>query len=701
MTDPLQPEDPAQVGEYILTGRLGDGGQGSVYLAHDGTGRRVAVKLLHARLSGDEAARARFVRELEVARRVGGFCTAQVLDADVEGDRPYIVSEFVDGPSLTALVRAEGPRSPAELVRLAVGTATALVAVHRAGIVHRDFKPPNVLVGPGGPRVIDFGIARALDSTVLTMTSQVVGTPAYMAPEQVSGGVVGPAADMFAWAATMLFAATGAVPFGGESIAAVLHRVLHDTPDVAPLPPGLREIVAACLEKDPDRRPTSEQVLFRLLDVVGEDGGGDAVRRGAELVKTGGARPGWPSGVDRVRTGRSRRILVAGAVPAALAALAILVPVVVSQFPDGGARGSGGAGTSAGGSPVTVPVGYLGPLTGDVASLGRAMADGARLAVDEHNARHPAVRARLVEADTRGVPDSAPAAVQQLRKAGAVAVVGPSLSAETKAAMPILELAHIPSVSPAAAAGPLAESGWRFWHTTVPDGEEAARALADLAGGSRRPLALYDGTTSARDVANVVKQRLESKGATVRQEQIAELPGEDAGIVRKMRGWGTDAVFLSATADRAASLIHEARAGGVKARFYLSDLALAKGVATPDAEGTMLTCSCLSPEAAQSLPPAMAAFSSRFAGANKGRRPPIYAAESYDAASVLLKALAQGRRTGDEINAFLRTVDVEDGLTQRIRFTGTGRLTEGRSYAYRVQAGKIVLLGEAQKPRTP
>ncbi|GLY79112.1 MDR family MFS transporter [Actinoallomurus iriomotensis] len=264
MADPLRPGDPQRLGEYELTGRLGEGGQGVVFLGRAPDGAQVAVKLLRVGQGGDEAARRRFVRELATAERVAGFCTARVLDADAEGDTPYIVSEYVDGPSLQDLVRDQGPRTGDDLMRLAIATATALAAIHEAKIVHRDFKPPNVLMSPDGPRVIDFGIARALDAPG-TLTSQVVGTPAYMAPEQVAGAPLGPAADMFAWGTTILFAATGRSAFGSDSIPAVLHRVLHVDADVSMLPQPLAALVNACLNKDPARRPAATDVLLSLL----------------------------------------------------------------------------------------------------------------------------------------------------------------------------------------------------------------------------------------------------------------------------------------------------------------------------------------------------------------------------------------------------------------------------------------------------
>ncbi|WP_239094968.1 protein kinase domain-containing protein [Planotetraspora silvatica] len=248
----------------MLTGRIGEGGQGVVYLGENEAGDRAAVKLLHIKFSGDTIARSRFARELKAAQRVAGFCTARVIAADLDGDTPYIASEYIDGRSLRETVESYGPLNGAALERLAVGTATALIAIHRAGIVHRDFKPDNVLIAEDGPRVVDFGIARIVDSTG-TVTSRAVGTPAYMAPEQISGEPVGPPADVFAWGSTMAFAATGTAVFGGSSIAAVLNRILNHDIDVSVLPERIRDVVNSCLTKSAASRPTAEQLLLRLL----------------------------------------------------------------------------------------------------------------------------------------------------------------------------------------------------------------------------------------------------------------------------------------------------------------------------------------------------------------------------------------------------------------------------------------------------
>ncbi|GGO04131.1 hypothetical protein GCM10011574_14790 [Microbispora bryophytorum] len=302
---PLQPGDPTRLGPFVLSGRLGEGGQGVVYLGQGQAGEQAAVKLLHVKFSGDAIARSRFARELRAAQRVASFCTARVLAADLEGDTPYIASEFIDGRSLSEAVEENGPLTGSVLERLAVGTATALTAIHQAGIVHRDFKPDNVLLAVDGPRVVDFGIARLLDSTA-TITSRAIGTPAYMAPEQISGGDVGPPADVFSWASTIAYAATGDVVFGGNSIAVVLNRILNHDIDTAMLPEPLGGVVRACLRKSPDERPTADQILLRLL---GRAVSGDA---SAVVLSEGAAQAADPD-VTRLARTSPGRVLATGA----------------------------------------------------------------------------------------------------------------------------------------------------------------------------------------------------------------------------------------------------------------------------------------------------------------------------------------------------------------------------------------------------
>ncbi|MFC6884632.1 serine/threonine-protein kinase [Actinomadura yumaensis] len=269
---PLEPGDPRALGQYEVVGRLGAGGQGAVFLGRSAGGEHVAIKLLHAQMASDPAARARFTREVSAAQRVEPFCTARVLEADVQGDQPYVVSEFIDGPSLHDVVAHNGPLGAAELERLAIGTVTALAAIHEAGIVHRDFKPNNVMLASDGPRVVDFGIARTVNSqeSAVTATGMVVGTPGYLAPEQLTGAPLTPAVDIFAWGATMVFAATGQSPFEADTLPVIINRILNEEPDLSALPAGpVRDLVARCLSKDAGLRPPAAQLLLNLLGHVG------------------------------------------------------------------------------------------------------------------------------------------------------------------------------------------------------------------------------------------------------------------------------------------------------------------------------------------------------------------------------------------------------------------------------------------------
>ena len=259
----LRDTDPREVGVYRLLGRLGEGGQGVVFLAEGPTGSPAAVKLLPP--TTDPQVRSRFLKEVAAAQRVARFCTAQVLDAGIFERRPFIVSEYVSGPSLVEVVEQFGPRGGAALERIAVATLTALGAVHAAGMVHRDFKPGNVLLGPDGPVVIDFGLAAVPGMTTVLSGEVAIGTPAFMAPEQLAGTRVTAAADMWSWAVTMVFAGTGELPFKGDSLTATAYAILHSEPHVGRLPEPLGSLVYRCLNKDPAGRPSARDALGELV----------------------------------------------------------------------------------------------------------------------------------------------------------------------------------------------------------------------------------------------------------------------------------------------------------------------------------------------------------------------------------------------------------------------------------------------------
>ena len=265
LTEPLRRWDPEQIGGYTLIGRLGAGAMGQVYLGLSAAGRLVAVKTIKIELAEEPDFRTRFAQEVAAARRVSGAFTAAVVAADPEADVPWLATAYVPAPSLSTLVRTCGPL-PVPAVRwLGAGCAEALESIHSAGLVHRDLKPSNVLVSPDGPRVIDFGVARAAERIQLTVTRGAVGTPAYMAPEQARDTRQATvASDVFSLGATMVFAATGHAPYQGETVMDLLVRLATEPPDLAGLPPELAEVIRPCLERDPRKRPTSAAVLAHL-----------------------------------------------------------------------------------------------------------------------------------------------------------------------------------------------------------------------------------------------------------------------------------------------------------------------------------------------------------------------------------------------------------------------------------------------------
>ncbi len=279
------------VGPYRIVARLGAGGMGQVYLGESRSGRRVAVKVVRPEIASDPGFRVRFRREVEAAKAVGGFWTAPVVGADPEAETPWVASDYIPAPSLAELVRKSGPLAEDAVWRLGAGLAEALHSVHGAGLVHRDLKPANVLVTESGPRLIDFGIAKALDgATALTRTGVAIGTAGFMSPEQAQGGSVGTASDIFSLGAMLCFAATGRMPFGEGSEAGMLYRVVHEVASLEGVPQGLRAVLDGCLEKRAELRPSADEVLTALTG-----GGAVTVEEVDRAVRTPAAPPELPS----------------------------------------------------------------------------------------------------------------------------------------------------------------------------------------------------------------------------------------------------------------------------------------------------------------------------------------------------------------------------------------------------------------------
>ncbi len=265
--DGLRPGDPERIGDYRLLGRLGEGGMGTVYLALAPTGRAVAVKVIKPEVAIEDGFAARFHAEVRNARRVASFCTAQVLDnGNADDGRPYMVTEYIAGTPLSRQISTHGPLEPAPLHGVALGVAAALAAIHIAGLVHRDLKPANVVLSMSGPRVIDFGIARALDSTHgFTRSGEVLGSPGWWAPEQVRGQEITPAADIFAWGCLIAYAGNGRHPYGRGDMITMATRLLNSPPDLGTLPAPLNDLVRRATMMDPRARPTAQDLLIALV----------------------------------------------------------------------------------------------------------------------------------------------------------------------------------------------------------------------------------------------------------------------------------------------------------------------------------------------------------------------------------------------------------------------------------------------------
>lgn len=272
----LRREDPRVVGSFKLHRRLGAGGMGVVYLGSDKKGQRVALKVIRPDLAEDQEFRSRFAREVSAARRIRGGCTARLVAADLDADRPWFATQYVPGPSLHDKVADEGPLGAAQVAAIGAALSEGLVAVHEAGVVHRDLKPSNILLSPKGPRIIDFGIAWATGASTLTHVGTAVGSPGFLAPEQVRGAAVTPATDVFSLGATLAYASMADSPFGHGSSEVMLYRVVHEEAHLHGVPDALAPLVRACLAKDPEERPSTLDLSLRLKEIAAREAQGQS-----------------------------------------------------------------------------------------------------------------------------------------------------------------------------------------------------------------------------------------------------------------------------------------------------------------------------------------------------------------------------------------------------------------------------------------
>ncbi|WP_329385420.1 bifunctional serine/threonine-protein kinase/ABC transporter substrate-binding protein [Streptomyces sp. NBC_01716] len=696
MSEPLLPTDPASIGGHRLLARLGAGGMGVVYLGRTEAGALAAVKVIQAEYADDPGFRARFRREVDLARRVASPWAVPVTGGEPEAAEPWLATEFVPGPSLGEAVTRHGPLPVHSVRALARMLAGALGAVHDAGLVHRDIKPGNVLLAVDGPRLIDFGIARATDETALTSPDMVVGTPGYLSPEQAEarGAGVGPASDVFSLGCLLAYALTGRPPFGAGSADALLYRTVHDEPDIGGSRGSggsggswdeedaeLRQLLLSCLAKDPADRPTAERIAEELADDPTSDGGGaadwlpeDVVRgiadRAAEMLAlpdieptvadapgvggdgagddgagNDGADDNGAGGQGGQQPSRRRLFVLSGAALLAVAAGGGAWAALRDDDPP-----------ASGDSGPRWAIGVQADLSGTDKVAGRAQEQGARLAIEQYNARKPGkdrpFELALRTADDGGTAQRAPAAAKKLiEDADVLAVLGATSDVTTEAVVGAYDEALVPLLT-VSAAGMLMSSGQPRSLVHCRPGNAAlsipiAVYLTQQAAKDKemgRPGLLQDRTaqTYAWESATITALVLRQSGMPAYPRVIPADIEDMKPVVTDILRAGTGSFVYAGYAPGAAKVARELAAAGFDGPRLASQAVLDPEfleLAGDAAEGWLLTASFVSaadkPEAADFT----AAFRERF-----GSEPPYFAAEAYDTVNLVIQELVKGAK---------------------------------------------------------
>jgi ABC-type branched-subunit amino acid transport system substrate-binding protein len=724
--------DPRRVGRYQVLARLGGGAMGRVFLARSPGGRPVAVKVVRAELAEDGEFRRRFAREVAAARRVSGVFTAAVVDADPEGAEgapPWLATAYVTGPSLAEAVAAHGPWPEGPVRALGAGLAEALEAIHAAGVVHRDLKPSNVLLAPDGPRVIDFGISLAAEETALTEAGAMVGTPGYMAPEQLRGGSAGPASDVFALGAVLVYATTGRGPFGSGLAAEVNFRAAYEPAELGAVPPGLLEVVARCLEKDAERRPGVGELLERLGEGAGAertDAGwlpapvARDVRERSEtplpatppspspspppppprpLAGPPPAPPAPPAPPTGQGTSR-RRVLAVGSGAAAVAGLGALGYALTTGGGSGGEEpGDGRPGGET--EPTTVRIAVHAPLTGDIEAFGQDILAAVRLAVDEENAsgNHPDVRFEVVEADDQGGADQAATAARTvIDDPTVVAVVGPALSEAAHEAAPLYGDAGLAAVTPSATDPALTQQGYPTLLRAVPNDRHLARAIGELLAAEDFLLdvtVVDDGTPYALDSSDAIAEPVAevwTMTLTTTSTEDSDIAGIAGGIVSD----APDAVACTGFHDAAVSLSLELDAQGyngyrIGGDGMLDPMRFVAGASVHDFEGWFLVCSC----AGVASGGRSARFAENFRQAHD-LEPGWSAPRAYDVTRMIIEtviSLGENADRGTVYEALAATS--HDGVSGTTGFGPGGEYAGTAPVLFRARDGAMVRIGPA------
>ncbi|MDX3801515.1 bifunctional serine/threonine-protein kinase/ABC transporter substrate-binding protein [Streptomyces sp. AK04-3B] len=729
--EPLRTGDPSRLGRYRLLRRLGAGGMGVVFLARAPGGAIAAVKTVRAAYAEEPGFRARFRREAQAARQVHSPWVVPLLDADADAETPWLATSYVPGPSLSETVEVFGPLSVTSVRVLGIRLAEALEAVHAAGLVHRDVKPGNVLLAPDGPRLIDFGIARAPEATALTSSGVIVGSPGFLSPEQARarGGEIGPPSDVFSLACVLAFAATGVRPFGDGGAAGVLLRTVYEEPDPAAFPDALASLLTSCLHKDPAARPDLARLRAELEAGVGPGPG---------------AKAGWlPEPVARLINDRSAAVLALDAVeptqvsaPASTvspdAATMTAVRAAPSVAPGirrrsflrlgstAGVLAAGGGGawwwSTRRGTPTTPPPGasprpelvvaFQGDLTGPAKAGGSAQLNGARLAVEQVNAQNSRpLRLKLVPYDDGGDPARAAALAGRLVKdAGVLAVLGPTgdacfLSTEaayTKATMPVVTVSVDVGLE-----GRSVDGNNQFRSHAALHVERtllAAPCVRYLSNhvDARRVFLVDDraqGDTTW-ELCNLAQQALRKAG---REATLTSVPAgkiDYTALAASVMSAGADAVVFTGDAARTAGLASALKAARFTGACMATEQAFGPGFLTAAgaaATGWVFATSFTDPTVRPSARAFSAAYRTRF-----GAAPGWYAAEAYDAVMFLAAVCAQdGTALRERVAIAHRLQDVKHtGITRTVAYRQAHGYNDDAMFLYEVVDGTFHYLGQ-------